>query len=62
MVVSIQTFGDYPDKFHPHIHAIVSDGLFLKTGTFYVIPNVHLKPLRKSSGPRSLRCLKKKER
>ncbi len=45
VVLSIHTFGDYPEKFHPHIHAIVSDGLFLKTGAFYVMPDVDLNPL-----------------
>ena len=45
VVLSIHSFGDYPEKFHPHIHAIVSDGLFAKTGTFYVMPGVELRPL-----------------
>ena len=45
VVLSLHTFGDYPEKFHPHIHAIVSDGLFLKTGAFYVMPDVDLEPL-----------------
>jgi len=45
VVLSIHSFGDYPEKFHPHIHAIVSDGLFAKTGTFYVMPGVDLRPL-----------------
>ena len=45
VVLSLHTFGDYPEKFHPHIHAIVSDGFFLKTGAFYVMPDVDLKPL-----------------
>lgn len=43
VVMAIQTFGEYPDRFHPHIHALVSDGLFTQTGTFYVMPEVHLK-------------------
>ncbi|MCK4603144.1 MAG: transposase [Deltaproteobacteria bacterium] len=29
----IHTFGDYA-RFHPHLHAIVADGLFRKNGTF----------------------------
>ncbi|MFQ5835444.1 MAG: transposase zinc-binding domain-containing protein [bacterium] len=45
VVMTIHTFGDYADKFHPHIHALVSDGLFAKNGTFYVMPKVDLKPL-----------------
>jgi hypothetical protein len=43
--MTIHTFGNYAEKFHPHIHAIVSDGLFRETGTFYVMPDVDLKPL-----------------
>jgi len=42
--MSTHSFGDYPEKFHPHIHAIVSDGLFARTGTLYVMPGVALKP------------------
>ena len=41
----IHTFGNYPDKFHPHVHLIVTDGLFRNTGTFYVMRKVDLKPL-----------------
>jgi len=41
----------YPEKFHPHIHAIVSDGLFAKTGTFYVMPGVDLRPLEETCPP-----------
>ncbi len=32
-------------KFHPHLHAIVTDGLFRGTGTFYVMRQTDLKPL-----------------
>ncbi len=46
--MSIHSFGDYPDKFPPHIHGIVSDGLFARTGTFYVMPGVDLKPLEET--------------
>ncbi|MBW1714910.1 MAG: hypothetical protein JRJ77_03660, partial [Deltaproteobacteria bacterium] len=49
--MSIHSFGDYPEKFHPHIHAIVSDGLFARTGTFYVMPGVDLKPLEETGPP-----------
>ncbi len=51
MVMSIHSFGDYPEKFHPHLHAIVSDGLFARTGTFYVMPGVDLKPLEETCPP-----------
>ncbi len=32
----IQTFGDYA-RWHPHLHALVADGLFLESGYFYVM-------------------------
>ena len=43
VAMTIHTFGDYVDKFHPHIHAICTDGLFTKAGVFYVMPKVSLK-------------------
>ena len=39
------TFGEYPEKFHPHIHAIVTDRLFADTGLSHVMNRVDLKPL-----------------
>lgn len=45
VVMAIHTFGEYPEKFHPHIHAIVTDGLFTDTGLFHVMKRVDLKPL-----------------
>jgi len=39
------TVGDYA-RFHPHLHALVADGLFLESGYFYVMPKVDLCPLR----------------
>jgi hypothetical protein len=44
-VMAIQTFGDY-GRWHPHLHIIVADGLFLLNGSFYVMPKVDLKPLQ----------------
>jgi len=44
MVMAIQTFGDYVN-FHPHLHALVADGLFTDTGLFYVMPEQSLRPL-----------------
>jgi hypothetical protein len=37
IAMAIQTFGDYA-KWHQHVHALVSDGLFTDTGYFYVMP------------------------
>jgi hypothetical protein len=44
--MTIHSFGNYPDKFHPHLHAIVTDGLFNKNGKFYVMAKAKLKPLK----------------
>lgn len=33
IVIAIQTFGDYV-RWHPHLHALVADGLFLESGYF----------------------------
>ena len=37
MIMVIHTFGDYA-RFHPHLHAIVADGLFRPDGTFHCLP------------------------
>jgi len=34
------------EKFHPHIHALVSDELFRKSQTFYVAPKGDILPLQ----------------
>jgi len=44
IVMAIHTFGEYLDH-HPHLHALVADGLFARSGMFYVLPDVTLKPL-----------------
>jgi len=40
----IQTFGDNA-SFHPHLHAIVAEGLFRPNGTFYCLAQRNLKEL-----------------
>ena len=57
-VMTIQTFGDYA-KWHPHIHAIVADGLFRRNGVFYVMPQTSLKPLAELFRARLLKLLVK---
>ena len=42
--MAIHTFGEYMD-FHPHLHALVADGLFVREGLFHVLPDVSLRPL-----------------
>jgi hypothetical protein len=44
VIVAIQTFGDLVN-FHPHLHAIVSEGLFTANGWLYVVPDIDLKKL-----------------
>ena len=44
LVMAIHTFGEYLD-FHPHLHALVADGLFVREGLFHVLPEVSLKPV-----------------
>jgi len=44
IALAIQTFGDYA-RWHPHVHALVANGLFTETGFFYVMPKVDIRPL-----------------
>ncbi|MDA7903326.1 transposase [Mariniblastus sp.] len=44
MVAGIQTFGELV-HFHPHIHAIVTDGGFTPGGTFICLPRIETKRL-----------------
>ena len=34
----IHTFGEYLVDFHPHLHALVADGLFDPQGGFHPLP------------------------
>ena len=62
MVMGIHTFGDYPEKYHPHLHAIVTDGLFTERGTSYVMPKVDSKPLEEIFRARVFTMLKEEEK
>ena len=59
IIVAIQTFGDYA-RWHPHLHAMVADGLFLESGYFFVMPKVDLRPLQELFPAHVLKMLKKK--
>ena len=48
-VVAIQTFGDFPLGFHPHLHILVSDGCFHANGIFSVSPAIDTKALASGS-------------
>ena len=41
MIATVQTFGALL-LWHCHVHAIVSEGVFMKDGTFVSMPNVDL--------------------
>ena len=41
VVACIHTFGNFVN-FHPHIHALVTDGGFTAGGTFHVLPKISL--------------------
>jgi hypothetical protein len=57
MIMVIHTFGDYA-RFHPHLHAIVADGLFRPNGTFYCLPKRDLKELEEIFRSKVLAMLK----
>lgn len=42
--MTIHSYGEYLD-WHPHLHLLMADGLFMRSGLFYVLPQVSLKPL-----------------
>jgi hypothetical protein len=44
IIIAIHTFGDYA-RTHPHLHAVVADGLFRPNGVFHVAPETDTKPL-----------------
>ena len=43
--------------FHPHLHALVADGLFARSGVFHVMPETGLKPLEELFRARVIRFL-----
>ena len=55
MIMVIHTSGDYA-RFHPHLHAIIADGLFRPNGTFYCLPRTELKALEEIFRSRSWPC------
>jgi hypothetical protein len=57
MIMVIHTFGDYA-RFHPHLHAIVADGLFRPNGTSYCLPKKDLKELEQIFRSKVLTMLK----
>ncbi|MGK2944322.1 MAG: IS91 family transposase, partial [Desulfuromonadales bacterium] len=60
-VTAIKTFGDY-GRWHPHLHLLVADGLFMPNGSFHVMPEISLRPLQKLFRASVLKMLKKEGR
>jgi len=58
-VMAIHTFGADPEKWHPQLHILSTDGLFRDTGTFYIMKDVNLKPLAELFRAELFRFLKK---
>jgi len=44
--MTVYIFGNYPDKFYLHLHAIITDGVFNEKRACYVMPKAKLKPLK----------------
>lgn len=61
IALTIQSFGDYT-KWHPHLHALIADGLFTESGYFYVMPKVDLQPLAELFRASVLKMLQKEGR
>jgi len=61
-VVSTQTFGDSPERFHPHLHVLCPDGCFYGEGLFRVAPPFQLKDLEKLFRVKVLAMLLRKKK
>lgn len=58
IIFAIKTFGDYA-RWHPHLHALVADGLFTESGYFYVMARADIRPLAELFRANVLTMLKK---
>ena len=61
-VISLQTFGSYGANFHPHLHAIVTEGVFTKDGRYHPVIWPPEEALEESFRRRFLRALERAER
>jgi hypothetical protein len=61
-IVATQTFGDLPDRYHPHLHVLATDGCFSGERLFRVAPRFNLKQLEKIFRYRVLKMLLDKGR
>jgi len=56
--MATHTSGEYLD-FHPHLHALIADGLFLRGGWLHVLPETGIGPLEKLFRARTIAFLVK---
>ena len=61
IIIVIQTYGDLVN-FHPHLHALVTDGIFTPTGWFVAFPKIDLYTLEHLFRHRVLRMLLRERR
>ena len=61
IIIAIQTYGDLVN-FHPHLHALVTDGAFGPTGWFVAFPKIDLYPLELLFRHRVLQMLLRERR
>jgi hypothetical protein len=61
IIIAIQTYGDLVN-FHPHLHALVTDGAFTPTGWFVAFPKIALSSLEQLFRHRVLRLLLRERR
>jgi hypothetical protein len=61
IIIAIQSSGDLVN-FHPHLHALVSDGVFTPTGWFVAFPKIDLYALEHLFRHRVLRLLLRERR
>jgi len=61
IIIAIQTYGDLVN-FHPHLHALVTDGVFTRAGWFVAFPKIDLSALERLFRHRVLRLLLRERR
>ena len=59
-VAAVHTFGDYL-VFHPHLHVLVTDGLFASDGRFHCLPQGAIGPMTELFRHRFLAILREKK-
>lgn len=61
IIIAIQTYGDLVN-FHPHLHALVTDGVFSPAGWFFAFPRIDLDALERLFRHRVLEMLLRERR